>query len=170
MLAQNHVVELVKPPTGDKTFDRGERIIVVDGVRWGRTVVTYHGCHGTAHKFRQEGGDILCENPNARYPREIAVRSVKRRRWTGDPWRPTHEAVLEKARELVAIGKLRHPDIVKAEHQKAMERYNERCAAIEEKRKQEFRERACQALGMNQDDGSQIIDRVVAAMEWAQTQ
>lgn len=179
-----HTVELRKPTAAENTrrydnkreryvgeaFDRGERIIMVDGVRWGRTIVTSHGCHGTKHRFQQDHGEVIIEKPDARYPQEVAVRSHKRQKWLGDKdtWRPTEEVVLEKAKELVASGKLRHPDVVKKEQDEAMEQYSARAAEREQQRVAEFRAKAMEALQIN-DPESEIIERVVKAMEWAQS-
>lgn len=179
-----HSVELRKPTAAENTrrydnkreryvgeaFDRGERIIMVDGVRWGRTIVTSHGCHGTKHVFQQDGGEVIIDKPDARYPHEVAVRSQKRQKWLGDKdgWRPTEEVVLEKARELVAAGKLRHPDEVRREQEAAMRQYDERAAEREKERIASFRDKAMEALQIN-DPESEIIDRVVKAMEWAQS-
>jgi hypothetical protein len=150
-------------------FDRGERIIMVDGVRWGRTIVTMHGCHGTKHVFYQDGGEIITAD-RGRHTSEIAIRSEKRQKWLGDKdtWRPTEERVLEKARELVATGKLRHPDVVKKESVEAMKQYDARVEEREKERVAEFRAKAMEAAQVNDPD-SPIIDRVVAAMEWAQS-
>lgn len=141
-------------------FDRGERIIMVNGERWGRTIVTSHGRRGTKHTFQQNGGSEL----------DVSVRSQKRQRWAAsDNWRPTEEVVLEKAKELIKSGQLRHPSIVQRENEQAMERYRERAGEAEKKRVEAFRTKAMEALQIN-DPTSAIIDRVVAAMEWAQTQ
>lgn len=148
-------------------FDRGERIIMVDGARWGRTIVTSHGCHGTKHVFKQDRGEVLMDS---KYPTEIAIRSQKRRHWdSADKWRPTEEMVLEKAKELVVTGKLRDPTIVQREHEKAMERFRQRTIEAEQERAAAFRAKAMEALQIN-DPTSEIIGRVVAAMEWAKEQ
>jgi hypothetical protein len=168
----NRVVTLERRP-GDKTYDRGERAIMVDGVQWGRTIVSHHGMHRTKHIFKQEGGGVIEERPGEKYPGEVNVRSLRRRsyselRGNEHEWRPTEELVLDKARELVASGRLRHPDVVKAESKAALTRWRAKRDAAEAERKKEFRERACEALRINDPD-SETVDRVVAAMEWAQT-
>jgi hypothetical protein len=168
-----HVVTLVKSEsTPNDRFDRGERVILVDGVRWGRTIVTFHGVHGTKHCFEQQGGDVLLQNPKDKYPREIAVRSMRKRRRYGNdvPWRPTEEVVLEKARELVEAGRLRDPKIVAREQDEAHQHYIQRCAEADAAKRAAFIAKARDALGINSNDPSPLVDRVVAAMEWAQTQ
>lgn len=178
-----HTVELVKPTPEQnnrrydekrktyvgESFGRGERIIMVDGVRWGRTTVTGRGCHGTVHTFQQQGGEVIGDTSTNGYFHEIDVRSQKKR-WndTGE-WKPTEKRVLEKARELVAAGRLRHPDVVKREQDEGRKRVAERMRRNEEQRQQEFQERAMEATRANDPD-SEIVARVVAAMEWAQTQ
>lgn len=164
-----HRIELVRA----KGLDRGEREIVVDGVRWGQTIVTGHGCHGTKHVFQQEGGEVILRERGNRYS-EIAVRSEKNHKWRysdqkDNPWKPTEERVLEKIKELVAMGKLRHPDKVKAEQARAMETMRKHAEEREAKRIEAFRSKAMAAIQVN-DPTSEIIDRVVEAMEWAQSQ
>lgn len=148
---------------------RGERYIVVDGVRWGRTVVSHHGVHGTKHLFRQEGGELLIANPDERYPREIAVRSERKRYSNAATWRPTESLVLEKAVELVATCRLRHPDNVREEQRRASEAYHAKAAKAEAKEQREFEAKAEEALdrtrGLNLTTQVKII---VEAMRWAQ--
>ena len=80
-------------------------------------------------------------------------------------------ACSKKACELVPTGRLRHPETVKAEHEKAAAEYRALCAEAEEQRKADLRRRAREALRINNpDDYSELVDRVVAAMEWATTQ
>jgi hypothetical protein len=143
-----------------EAFDRGERIIVVDGARWGRTIVTYHGVHGTTHTFVQHHGG------------EIEGASVKseKRRWNKEGWRPTEDRVLEKVRELVSGGQLRHPDVVKAENEQAAERYRKQREKAEVEHAANFRKRALKACGANVNPDDPLVDRVVEAMKWAQTQ
>lgn len=183
-------VELVRAPNTRRydekaeryvgeSFERGERIIMVDGVRWGRTRVKSHGSRGTTTTFEQHGGEALLAERNKRWS-EIGVRSMNKRHERiqaigahdanrNGGWRPTEELVLEKVRELVENGKLRHPDIVKAEQEQAMRLYQERAAERDKERIEAFRTKAMEALQIN-DPASEIIDRVVKAMEWAQSQ
>ena len=164
-------IELAKPAAPavfGELFAAGERLILVNGEPWARTLISHHGVYGTRYRFKQLNGETVIVDPAARHPREVSVSSSGRRRNWDDDKRPTEVRILEKARELVASGKLRAPDVVKAEQDAARERYRERVAANVRRQEAEFRERACQALGVNQDDGSELVDRVVAAMRWAQ--
>jgi hypothetical protein len=168
-----YLIELVKA----EGLAKGERAIMVNGVRWGRTRVNYHGCHGQTHTFEQEEGDELEERPGTRYPGKVSVRSENRRhariraigRDEPPDWKPTEQLVLEKVRELVAAGRLRDPSIVRSEHEAAAALYRKRSAEREIEEQAEFRRRACEALRIN-DETSEMVDRVVAAMRWAQTQ
>lgn len=154
---------------GREFFDRGERLILVNGVRWGRTRVTYHGCHGTKHTLCQDGDGPVIENPGAKYERESAVRSVKFRRWTGEPQVKTEDLVIAKAAELVAAGRLRDPATVRREHAEAAKLYREQQERGAAREESEFRTKAAEAIGAN-DLHSEAVDRVLAAMRWAQTQ
>lgn len=162
-------------------LEKGERYIVVDGVRWGQTVVTHHGVHGTRYRFRQYGsGDLAAERPDAdkEYRRGVYdVRSEKRKRvWVEnklvlDPnWRPVEELVLEKVRMLVDGGKLRDPDVVRVEVEAREERRRREQEGRDAREKREFEVRAEKALdrtrGLNLTEQVRII---VELMRWAQT-
>lgn len=143
-------IELQKPPPEAKGFEPGDRIIVVDNVRWGRTLVSRHGVWGTKYQFEQEGGETIINVVKDR-AREIAVRSIRKRSYDQDPvWRPTHELVLDKVRELIEAGKLRHPDVVKAEQAAARARYKARVAENERAEQAAFEAKAREALQINQ--------------------
>lgn len=171
-----HHVTLVKPEPNAKDFAAGERIILVDGERWGRTYVTHHGMHGTTHKFAQDPSDIiLAEDRGARYPREYRVRSEKRRRsiFNNDTtWKPTEVRVQEMAQHLVDTGVLRAPRVVVAEVKESNRRYAEEQAAREKAEAEEFIAKAREAVGEIGVDtnAEELIERVVKAMRWAQEQ
>lgn len=151
-------------------LEKGERYIVVDGVRWGQTIVEHHGMHGTTHMFRQEGGEVLFDRPESRYG-QVKVHSMRTRRGRREEgWRPTEELVLEKARELVAECRLRHPANYRAEQERAAKALQERQAKAEAKEQREFEEYAERVIldsaGLNMDAR---VKALVAAMRWAQT-
>jgi len=142
-------------------FERGERIILVDGVRWGRTHCTWHGCWGTRITIRQDNGGCIADENGP-----IEIRSGRKGRWDEES---TDNKVLKKVQELVAAGKLRDPKIVQAENEKAAAEYSRRAAERDAQEELQFRKRACEALGLNSDNGSELVTRVVAAMRWAQS-
>lgn len=183
------VIELVKPlPNSEPDhsralrkgdfFDRGERLIMVDGKRWGRTRVKWRGCHGTVTTFEQDqAGEIVEKSSGGRYEHAISVRSMGRRdktvwkdgRIVANPdFKTSEELALIKARELVAAGKLRDPAKVRAENEAASARYLKRVAENEAAEEAEFQKRAMEACGAN-DPESETVRRVVAAMRWAQS-
>lgn len=174
-------IELAKPAPppyakGDH-FSPGERMILVDGVRWGRTIVSRHGCHGTRHKFQQDGGEVLVDDPNKRYPQATSIRSVKRHHYDKEPHVPTLERVLAKAIELVNSCKLRDPAVVRAEQQAAMARHRENTAKAMAAETENFRARAemvadpFKKQGLLSHDGHEhLVGRIVEAMRWAQGQ
>lgn len=182
-------IELVTPPAELRDwrtrrdnpkrefFDRGERIIMVDGVRWGRTRVTWHGCHGTRTGFIQDNGEELgrtskggyfhreaVSSPNARHAKQFITNPAtgEREYRLPDNFKSGEELVLEKVRELVATGKLRDPAVVKAESDAAHARYQKRQAEGEK------REAAGYTGEPNDPESVELIDRIVAAMRWAQ--
>lgn len=159
----------------DEKLNRGERYIVVDGVRWGRTIVSYHGVHGTSHAFRQEGGDLIGELSKGGYFHEVSVRSEKKRLFQEDKWRPTEEKVMEKIRDLIRDGRLRHPDIVRAEAAETNRQINEKRKEIDRKKQEQFEAMAREAVAsiasvLSHESYLETVNRIVNAMRWAQTQ
>lgn len=167
-------IELVKPDADAKGFDRGERIIMVDGVRWGRTHVKSHGRRGTTTTFEQEHGEEIAEQyagtERACYY-AVKVHSERARRYERGVPRSTEELVLEKIKELIGSGKLRDPAIVKAEVEARRSDGEKRFLAAREAEARLFLQKATEALGDSLNDPDDvIIDRIVAAMRWAQEQ
>lgn len=165
-------IELRKPP-GSRA---GVRTIIVDGVTWGRTIPEGHGCWGKSYNFYQEGGGLIY-NANGRSP--VCIQTQKKppsyMETALAEWRPTEERVLEKARELVESGKLRHPDAVRADKQKAEEDFKRLEADAEAKRKAALFNRACETVSPVSDrltltQAQHLAERIVLAMEWAQQQ
>lgn len=168
-------VALVQPEKDAAGFGRGERIILVDGVRWGRTYVSHHGMHGTSYTFGQDGGETIMvpyepPSPTGRM-NTVTVRIGKKRRYSdGDPrLRPTDVQVLEKVQELVAKGLLRDPATVRAEVEARREQFRTNEEQRDRDRKTIWRVKAKQALGWGSEAGASL-DKVVELMEWAQSQ
>lgn len=171
-------IELVK---GDKAFDRGERIIMVDGVRWGRTHVKSRGMHGFQYTFEQEHGDVIGRTSAGRFHEEI-VRSASERHGRRfidgeyrlpDDWKSTEELVHAKVVELVESGMLRDPKIVAAENEAASKRRAAQRITAQARENAAFEARAIKAAGDfddgNRNDGN-LVSRIVEAMRWAQEQ
>jgi hypothetical protein len=153
-------------------LDRGERLIMVDGVAWGKTIVRGRGVHGTETTFQQLFGEVIGDVSPRGHFREITVRSIKQRRYLGaeDKHRPTIEMTLEKAKELIEAGRLRHPDVQQAEVAELREKIAKRQTEREREENEEFERRAREALRINDNEPSEIVERVVKAMRWAQQQ
>lgn len=186
---QTTKVELVRPEgekkfgdivvmigKNEERFGPGERIILVNGERWGRTHVTRHGCWGTKYTFYQDGDGTITEPTGfkargSRETRDVEVKSIRKRTHKDTDWRPTEELVREKAFELVRTGKLRHPDVVRREAAKRAERWEQRQAEIAAQEAETFRAKAMQALQINDPTSDDPrIAAVVEAMRWAQSQ
>lgn len=180
--ADDRVVSLVKHPPqkygAPDYFDRGERMIFVNNIRWGRTHVQSHGVHGTSTTFEQdtdgEGCGYIIVDPaievKSAYTRnEITVRSVtKRYMRRGEVWQPTEQLVLAKAVELVEKGLLRESATVKEELIQRAATYNKRREAAQERENAAFLSKAKEALGTPDEDPTIIVARIVEAMRWAQ--
>lgn len=163
-------IELRKTPGGIA----GARDIVVDGVAWGRTIPEGHGCWGKSYKFYQEGGGMIYDGRSPVYV-QTQKKPPSYMETALAEWRPTEERVLEKARELVESGKLRHPDAVRADRQKAEEDFKRLEADAEAKRKAALFNRACETVSPVSDrltlaQAQHLVERIVLAMEWAQSQ
>jgi hypothetical protein len=163
-------IKLEKPEGGAP----GSRSIIVDGVRWGRTICRGHGCHGRSHSFYQEAGGPIYDGRSI-----VEVRTQKKpysyMETALAAWQPTEQRVLDKARELIETGKLRHPDVIRAETKKAAYEYTQKCERIEAERKATFLLKACEAIKPIQDrltleQASDLAGRIAATMEWAQSQ
>lgn len=180
--AAAHKIEWTKGPN-DK--DNDLKSIVVDGVVWAHTHAFHHGMHGKSYTIQQVHGETIQRQDKTRKRNDgfftVSVSSFRqrdvRRHNPNDPndktdLRPTEQRIIDTARELIAEGLLRHPDVVKAEQAEANERYRNNRAIAEEAAKREFRAKAREALE-SIVSGRAIentdIDAVVAAMKWAQT-
>lgn len=171
-----HTIRIVKPPPETKGFAPGERIILVNGVRWGRTYVAHHGMHGKSYTFDQDGEGTIMVNydPPSKHGRmtEAKVRIGGRRR--SEETRSTDELVREKAQELINKGLLRDPALVQTEIEKRRAAWRERQIAADAAKKEQFRIKAREALGEvavpDQAHLAAVLDRLVEAMEWAQSQ
>jgi hypothetical protein len=178
-----HTVELVRPEPpfeqGD-FFDRGERAIVVDGKRWGRTIVKGHGVWGNSHHFKQDADDMIlkdgCKDEPWKEHYWERVDSDRNRRYRRDdnPVRDTFELVIEKVQALIAAGKLRDPDVVRSEQQKRNAAWLEKRKAEKAEQAAQFRAKALEAAGYlaepNDPQSLELVERIVAAMNWAAAQ
>jgi hypothetical protein len=179
-------IELVRHPPqkyGDPDyFDRGERIIMVDGVRWGRTRVQSHGSRGTTTTFEQEGGETILD-PSSKRADYINVRSENARHAKVHipgkgyvlpaDWKTTEQRTLEVAVDLVRDGLLRHPDVVKAEAEKRAAARRKARESAQERENAAFRNRAETALApleTTRELYQELVTRVIDAMRWAQEQ
>lgn len=168
-----HIVTLEK----SEKLHRGERLIMVDGVAWGRTIIHHHGPRASSYTFSQmhstdpnddeEIGDM---GKSGRYFHAIEVRNKKPARFSKEVRRPTDEIVLVKAMELIATGRLRDPANVAQEIEQCRTIARNREAERDREEREEFECRAREALRINDSEPSELVDRVVTAMRWAQQQ
>lgn len=181
------LIELAMPPAenrmwgdrrkGAEFFDRGERIIMVNGERWGRTHVKWHGVHGTTTHIQQEGGEILMRNPadieTWKEYKWLSVSSGGRRGRHEPNLKPIDELVIDKIRELIAAGRLRHPATIRAESEREMALDRAERAQAKEREAAEFRAKALEAAGYtgepNDPESVAMVERIIGAMRWAQT-
>lgn len=119
------------------TKARGDREIWVDGECWGHVEMIGHGCHGPSYEFSAMDGGIALRFKNhktgewseSRYGQLESVHpSRKNRRQNGDI-RTAEDHIIEKARALIADGRLRDPKVIFAERAEANKRYTAARAA-----------------------------------------
>jgi hypothetical protein len=100
---------------------RGDRDIMVDGVRWGHVEMKGHGQHGNSFEFHDLDGDPIFKidartgkpRTSGRHYIETAWGSTRRTRRDGDT-RTTEQMIIAKALQLIEAGRLIHPDEVAA--------------------------------------------------------
>ena len=172
-------IELAKPEPGtfgprgigdNERFDRGERIILVDGARWGRTSVTTHGRHGMRYRFLQDGRSEVIEeranNSTYKVPATVWGDKVARRHAYGNnkPVAPVEERIIEKVREMIETGLLRDPVVVRGDIEEEARQYRAQRADARRAEEAAFHARACAALGVSINDHSEKVQAVIDAM------
>lgn len=168
-------IELVR--SKDPGFDRGERIILIDGVRWGRTHMQWRGCHGTETTFSQEHGKKIGTVSKGGYFHPIRVMSAtarRSRRWIEgkgyvlpSDFQTTEQRTVSRIAELIYDGQLRHPEIVQAETAQRHADYRAKRQQVQAEAEEAFKAKAMEAVRANDPD-SEIVQRVIEAMRWAQ--
>lgn len=124
---------------------RGDRDIMVDGVKWGHVIMVGHGCHGPSYEFYDaEGAGIHQKFASGKLSTHSleAVRSVTRRRRFGadaNDNRSTEERIMDRARELMEAGRMRDPAELLKDRQASAARYRAR-RDEEQKAEQETRD------------------------------
>lgn len=185
-------IELVRPLVGSdgarrphkgEQFGAGERIILVEGERWGRTRVAWHGVHGTSTTFYQENGDQIGGTDGRGRFTEMKVWSAKERHaktWINgqyrlpDDFKNTETLVAEAVAMLVETRCLVDPQSALADREKEQARAIARHQAAQRREDEAFRKRAMDAIGLEygptSDAKAALLDRVIEAMRWAQQQ
>lgn len=117
---------------------RGDRTIMVDGVRWGYVEMKGHGCHGPSYEFHDVHGAGIHVVFNSGRISVHQLESVHMpRKWdrNADP-RDIEQRIIDKTRELIDAGKLRDPGVIAAENAAASARYRAAQAADDVERDQ----------------------------------
>lgn len=168
-------LEKVAPPfvQGDY-FDRGERAILVDGIRWGRTHVKSHGPRGYSVFFSQAGdGDYIYRDGKERKDWNRVSVHKPRRGMFDPPGKTTEDMVFEMVQGLLQEGKLVDPATMKARNDAALAKMREEMRPAHRLAEdQEFRDKALDACGFinepNSTESVALVARVIEAMRWAQ--
>ncbi len=169
-----------------KENDSPNKYILVDGVRWGGTWVTHNGMHGKTYTIGQVNGagkrcseiSVIDKSYYKGY-RTPSVRSFRKKdlRYQNPDKRSTEQRIIDLAKELIDGGHLVSPDVYERKLAESLERCRAAAEKIENEKQRRFRTRACQAAGINadyseikNDDQRALVDRVIEAMVWAQSQ
>lgn len=176
-------------------YDRGSKVILVDGEKWGEYRMESHGMHGPSYhasdlhgplytgvkKFGRNKGDGI--EHSFRPTREKDVRrnnlyvrdDDKKKKFI-----PTDEQLRLHAIELIESGVLRSPVSRNNEITAAHAKYVAERERAEERADTEFKNRADAAIGLEvtntlaeiggHDIRARLRERIIEAMRWAQTQ
>lgn len=179
-------IELVKGTASvraDEYFGPGERVIMVDGIRWGRTFAQSMSRYGMKYTFGQEHGGMIYDKDDdqrEKWEKPVNVRISRRERTNADT-RSTDQILVDKIAELIAAGRLIAPNIKKAKNLAAHEAFRQEQRAAHAARDKAFRAKALEALHLSAATAESFnavqimvdkntVDRIVAAMRWAQEQ
>lgn len=159
----------------------GHKMIMVDGLMWGRVHCNHHGSMGTSYNFSPADGGLIYRDSLSswnRTPVQVDGDKLARRRANnGEVPAPLAERLMVAVRKLIADGKLRHPEVIGAEKREAAAK----ARAEEEERKAkedtEWEARASAAIAMANlapalrlPDRQRLAKRIIEAMRWAQSQ
>lgn len=194
--AQKCTVEIRSHNPGQ--FDRGNYLVLVDDVLWGRIHTTWHGMHGTTYhladlhgavghheesKFRSAGGGRFVE---------VQARIPNKRQWysehnIGKPQdqhvaRPTAEQVqVTMVREAIAAGYFRHPHVRAAEISDANAKREQLNRQVEAEKDADWNARidvvldkgeylgTCERPGIHFENVDALKAAIRDAMKWAQS-
>jgi hypothetical protein len=156
-----HIVSLEPLPI------RGNKAIMVDGLRWGTIHMETHGCWGSSYWFNQTGIQGQQITSGDRPVKVYGDKGERRRLGTYDAVAPVAERLHAKATELIASGLLRHPDSVKAEQAERAARWRASEAERDCKATDRLRAKAREALG--DGIGENELTIIVGLMKWAQS-
>lgn len=170
------------------------RHVLVDGVAWAVLERHEHGPRGQSYTFRQVGGQTIRHLPTdddtpahqmTAYTVHSQGRAQEIERFRADdqgrtyaPPAPLQQRLVEMARELMAAGRLRHPDVQAAENKARRDTIAADQADGIARARAEFEHRARQALqtaaikaevDLSEDLVANLVNEIVDAMKWAQS-
>lgn len=147
--------------------------IMIDGEHFGYMHFQHHGPHGYHVEFLNINHQTIFEprQKSKRFPKAVEVWSdkVAQRHNDGKPVAPMQERMVAMVQKLLFDGRFPNPDEVRAQKERLREQQDREAAEQRAKREAEFEAKAREAVGDMSED-IYLIDRVIAAMRWAQTQ
>ncbi len=151
----------------------GQLMVVVDGDVWGRVCSDSHGSRGSSYYFTMTGGRRV-KKTNERGVNHTPTTysdSYERRRNPDKSIAPLNDRLLSAARELIESGNFKSPATIQAEAAAEQARHAELQRRAKSDTRTKFYIRAQTALcNLDFETRDSIIDQVIDAMEWAQSQ
>lgn len=144
-------------------YERGDRLILVDGEEWGRVECQGRGCHGNVYYFRDSSNTRVIDPSSKRATAYINSKI----RYYDDDKRPTQERIVAKIRTLIESDALRSPsalaqDAEESRRQFLAEREREMTAAL--KRRQQIAAEIVAEHAASLNDREPLINAIVSAL------
>lgn len=154
-----------------------KRTIKVNGAIWAYAWKHSHGPRGYSYTFQDAFlRGIYRPNPK----KSAGYRPIEWKVWSdkiaqkplerGVTVKPIEERLITEIQAMINARSLVSPDVARAEIEERRKRLEEAEAQMQAERDAEFRKRAEQCVGDIDIDGTLVIERIIAAMKWAQTQ
>lgn len=164
---------------------RGAKVVMVDGEPWGYYSMEQRGVHGNHYNLEDVHHTAILAKGSSwseRYPKKVVVagtKSANRRSPLGETALPLDERLLIAAEEAVKDERLLPPAQLRAKADEARQNAETARIASEKREAQKMHQRAYDAVNevlpgdrhnISEDERRALVDSILAAMRWAQTQ
>jgi hypothetical protein len=155
------------------------RDIFVDGEKWGWVNIRHHGSNGTTYDFTQAGAGGLIRVPrdgnDSTYVVTVNGDKIASRASRGIRVAPLESRLITQISKLIHDQHLRYPREIAVEQKKRQEEHDRAIQEQKAEKRAKFRVKAIVCLSAlpplaQQVSYDPLLDRIVDAMEWAQSQ